>query len=79
VRLKSAPGDGLLWVGGNMLAVAFLEEGLIDELRVILTPILIGGGTAVFRGIRQRSPLRLLSTSNFASGVVVLTYAPDGR
>jgi len=36
--LKQAPGDGLLWVGGSGLASQFLELGLIDEIRIILTP-----------------------------------------
>src|ERR1700687_316755 len=73
-RLQQIPGDGLLWVGGNALAPSFLELGLMDEVRIILTPILLGGGNTVFDGITKRYPLRLRSTRSFQSGNVVLTY-----
>jgi dihydrofolate reductase len=53
--------------------------GLIDELRIILTPILLGGGKTVFDGIRKRYPLGLLSTRTFKSGNVVVVYAPQAR
>ncbi len=78
-RLKQVPGDGLLPVGGSELAVSFLEQGLMDELRIILTPILLGGGKIVFDGIKKRYPLRLLSTKAFKSGNVVVTYEPTLR
>jgi dihydrofolate reductase len=75
-RLKQVPGDGLLWVGGSTLASSFLEQGLIDEVRVILTPILLGGGQTVFGDITKRHPLRLLSTQPFKSGNVLVRYEP---
>jgi dihydrofolate reductase len=78
-RLKQVPGDGLIPVGGSDLAAAFLQLGLIDELRIILTPILLGGGKTVFDGIRKRYPLGLLSTRTFKSGNVVVVYAPQAR
>jgi dihydrofolate reductase len=78
-RLKQVPGHGLLPVGGSELAAAFLEQGLMDELRIILTPILLGRGKTVFDGIKKRYPLRLLSTKKFKSGNVVMIYEPTVR
>jgi dihydrofolate reductase len=75
-RLKQVPGDGLLWVGGSDLASSFLEQGLMDEIRIILTPVLLGAGKTVFDAIKKRYRLRLLSTKSFKSGSVVLTYEP---
>ena len=78
-RLKRIPGDGLLWVGGSELASSFLEQGLLDEVRIILTPILLGAGKAVFGDIKKRHPLKLLSTKAFKSGNVILAYEPTRR
>ncbi len=75
-RLKSAPGEGVIPVGGSDLAAAFLELGLIDEVRIIVTPILLGGGKTLFDAISRRHPLRLKSTRAFRSGNVVLVYEP---
>lgn len=75
-RLKQVPSDGLFPVGGSELATSFLEQGLMDELRIILTPILLGEGKTVFDGIKKRYPLRLLSTKQFKSGNVVVIYEP---
>ena len=61
-RLKQAPGDGLIHVGGNELAMEFLEKGLIDEIRIILTPIVLGSGNSLFAGLQKRCSLNLLST-----------------
>jgi dihydrofolate reductase len=78
-RLKSAPGDGLMWVGGSELASAFLEEGLLDEIRVILTPMLLGSGHAVFGDIKRRHELKRVSTKSFASGNLLVIYEPVSR
>lgn len=78
-RLKQAPGDGLLWVGGSDLAASFLEQGLVDEIRVIVTPILLGAGKSVLGAITRRHRLKLLGTRSFSSGSHVLTYEPAGR
>jgi dihydrofolate reductase len=74
-RLKQTPGDGLICVGGSDLAASFLEEGLLDELWVLLTPVLIGGGKTFVGAIKTRHPQKLLSTRAFKSGNVALTYA----
>jgi dihydrofolate reductase len=77
--LKQVPGDGLLWVGGSDLAASFLEQGLIDEVRIIVMPVLLGAGKTVLGGIQKRHPLKLLWTKSFQSGNVVLAYEPATR
>ena len=67
--MKQVPVAGLIPVGGSALAASFLEQGLMDELRIILTPIVLGGGTTGFEGIKKRYPLRLLSTRRFTSAL----------
>jgi dihydrofolate reductase len=75
-RLKQQPGDGFLWVGGSKLASQFLDLGLIDEVRLIQTPVFLGGGHTLFSGIKARHRMKHVSTRPFESGNVLLTYRP---
>ena len=75
-RLKEMPG-GYLLMGSSDLALSLVKEGLIDEFRINLNPIILGSGKTVFTGLDQRVPLKLIKTQVFDSGVVVLTYQPD--
>ena len=77
--LRRAPGDGLLWVGASGLAAEFLDRSLLDELRVVFTPVLLGAGHSLLAGITRRHPLKLASTRSFGSGVIVATYVPAAR
>jgi dihydrofolate reductase len=61
-------------LGSAKLASSFLRCGLIDEYRVILNPVLLGGGKPLFSGITERIRMKLLSAKALASGVVLLSY-----
>ena len=73
-KLKQHPGKDLVILGSATLASFLLQEGLIDEYRVILNPVLLGGGNPLFKGIKQRLRLNLQKTKLFGSGVIVLYY-----
>ncbi len=73
-RLKQQPGKDMVILGSAKLASSLLPTGLIDEYRVILTPVLIGAGTPMFQGIQQRLRFGLKQTRLFDSGVIVLYY-----
>jgi dihydrofolate reductase len=73
-QLKNQPGKDMVVLGSANLASFLLQLGLVDEYRVILNPILIGGGNLLFQGIKERLRLKLLRTKLFGSGVVVLYY-----
>jgi dihydrofolate reductase len=49
---------------------------MVDELRVLVNPIVLGGGRSLFRTTRDRLRLELLQTRTFSSGNVLLTYRP---
>jgi dihydrofolate reductase len=66
---------GDLEVGGPTLAAAFIERGLIDEYRLVVHPVILGGGTPFFPGLNQPVGLRLVETRTFSSGAVYLGYA----
>jgi dihydrofolate reductase len=74
-RLKTTAARRLT-VGGANLAGQALAAGLVDELRLLTVPVVLGGGTPWFpRGVRL--PLRLLETRRFARGVVYLRFRLD--
>jgi dihydrofolate reductase len=72
--LKETPGGAIYVIGGAALVASLLNEGLVDELRLIVHPILLGGGTALFAGAGVRRTLDLVQSHPGRSGRVVLTY-----
>ncbi len=75
-KLKRAPGQNLLVFGSANLAATLTRLGLIDEYRVIINPVVLGGGSPLFQGVTERLKLRLLSARTFRSGNVLLSYEP---
>jgi dihydrofolate reductase len=75
-ELKEQPGNDLALFGSATLTVSLLEHGLVDELRVIVNPILLGDGVSLFSSLSGRVPLKLLRTTTFSSGNVLLSYQP---
>ncbi len=77
--LKEQPGKHLALFGSPHLTVSLLEQGLVDELRVMVHPILLGAGKSLFTGLNNRVPVELVTTTVFSSGNVLLTYRPAGE
>jgi dihydrofolate reductase len=73
-RLRAEPGDGDIAIGGATLAAEAAALGLIDEYRVKVYPVLVGGGIPFFPRRERRVDLELLETRAFSSGVVYLRY-----
>lgn len=76
MRLKKQPGKDLLVLGSSKLTASLAEMGLLDELRIIVAPIILGAGHSLLAGIDRRTGLELLRTRTFRSGNVLLTYHP---
>jgi dihydrofolate reductase len=74
--LKQQPGKDMVILGSSDLAVTFIEHGLIDEYRIMLNPLALGGGKPLFQGIPGRLDLKLVHTRVFKSGNVLLYYVP---
>jgi dihydrofolate reductase len=72
-RLKEQPGKDLS-VGGAGLASTFIELGLVDEYRLFVSPVVLGGGTPYFPALDRRIDLELVETRTFGSRVVYLRY-----
>ena len=73
-KLKQQPGRDMVILGSASLASSLLQRGLIDEYRVIISPVLIGSGNPLFPRITQRLKLTLKHAKVLGSGVVILYY-----
>jgi dihydrofolate reductase len=74
IRRLKAELDGEIDVGGPDLARSLTEAGLIDEYRLYLRPVVLGGGTPFFAG--PRPPLHLVASDLIADDLIRLTYVP---
>lgn len=75
--LKKDSGNQLLVLGSSVLTTSLMEDGLLDELRIIVNPLILGAGNSLSSGARRRIPLKLLDTRTFHNGNVLLTYEPE--
>ena len=74
-RLKHQPGKDMHAVGGATLVGSLMNESLIDEFRLVVHPIVLGGGKALFKDVKQRRALTLHDVKTLESGLVRLTYS----
>jgi dihydrofolate reductase len=72
--LTQQPGEAVYVVGGPGLLSSLINAGLLDELRLIVHPVVTGGGTAVFGGIVEPQALELVSAEPTTSGRLNVTY-----
>lgn len=72
--LKTQPGKDMHAVGGATLVSSLINDGLVDELRIVVQPILLGGGKALFKDVNDRHALRLVANESIGPGLARLTY-----
>jgi dihydrofolate reductase len=72
-KLREQPGKDL-GVGGAGLASACIKVGLVDEYRLFVNPVVLGGGTPYFPALEDRTNLELVETQTFGSRVVYVRY-----
>jgi class 3 adenylate cyclase len=77
-RLREQPGGELKVYGSADLVAGLLELDLVDELRILLFPVILGSGKRLFRDEADLRQLRLLGSRTFPSGAVLLTYDRQG-
>jgi dihydrofolate reductase len=75
-KLKQQPGKDLFIFGSADLSSTLMRHGLIDEYRLGLTPLVLGGGNPLFKPGPQRLRMRLLEARPLKSGCVILRYEP---
>src|SRR5579884_3268981 len=75
-RLKQQDGKNININGSATLIRSLLRDGLIDELRLTVFPLVVGAGARLFNGSSDQMGLELVESKAFSSGVVNLVYRP---
>jgi dihydrofolate reductase len=75
-KLKKEPGPGLVILGSGSIVAQLAMEGLVDEFQVVVIPVVIGSGKALFGGVSRKLNLKTIKTRAFANGNVLLCYEP---
>ena len=73
-KLKEQSGKNIAILGSSNLCISFLEAGLLDEIRVMINPLVLGEGHTFLTGLHKKVSLLLTETKTFKSGNVLLYY-----
>jgi dihydrofolate reductase len=72
--LKQQPGSDLFIFGSGKLVASLIQDGLIDEFRLIVSPLVLGRGQPMFADLQKPLKLKLEKTRTFKNGNVLLYY-----
>ena len=75
-KLKQLPGKNIGTAGSPTLVSSLLEQGLLDELILLVHPVVAGNGKRLFKDGGSLKRLQLLSSKTTRTGTVILTYQP---
>ena len=75
--MKQQSGKNMWLFGGANIAQTLMKLGLIDEYRLMVNPVILGGGKPLFHGLTERIALKLVNAKTLHSGVVELHYQSD--
>lgn len=76
--LKQEEGGDLLVIGSTVLVQTLTQHALVDEFRLMIDPLVVGGGKRLFREDDALKPLRLLDSQVTTTGAIIATYATEG-
>ena len=77
--LKQQSGKDIYAVGGAMLVSTLMNLGLIDEIQLLVNPLVLGGGKALFKDVKDRHTLKLVQAKPLKSGKVSLIYSTQSE
>ncbi len=75
-ELRARPGRTLCVMGSSQLSRSLLAAGLVDELHLMIEPVLLGGGKSAFPADGRMRALELVSVEQASTGVLLCTYRP---
>jgi dihydrofolate reductase len=77
-NLKQQPGEDITILGSGALVRSLLASDLLDELGLMVHPLVLGGGKRLFEDGNDQKPLKLVDSKTFDTGVLYITYRPAG-
>ena len=78
-KLKGRHERDIVVHGSAQLAQTLIEHDLVDELRLMVYPVIVGAGKRLFADTTEKKNLRLVETRTFDDGIHVLVYRPSNR
>jgi dihydrofolate reductase len=75
-KLKAEDGEDIMVAGSQQLVRTLLDLDLVDEIRMLVSPVVLGSGKRLFEGVRGKKVLELTETIPFSSGSLALHYRP---
>jgi dihydrofolate reductase len=78
-NLKQELGGDIVVHGSAQLVQTLVEHNLVDELRLMVFPVVLGGGKRLFGDTRDKKRLRLAESKTVGDGVTILVYEPSGE
>ena len=75
-KLRQGPGGDIMVHGSRTLAQTLIEHDLVDELHLMVFPVVLGTGKRLFGDTSDKKPLRLIDAKTVGDGVSILTYEP---
>lgn len=78
-ELKRRPGKDIYVFGSAELVAALLRHELVDEYRICIAPVVLGGGTPMFKPFDGALGMKLTKTTPLKTGAVILYYEPQYR
>jgi dihydrofolate reductase len=76
IKLKQQPGGDIVILGSGQIVSALAQLNLIDEYRIILHPVILGGGNLLFKPMDNKLDLQLVQTKTLSNGTLILYYQP---
>jgi dihydrofolate reductase len=76
-KLKQELDGEIVVLGSSRLAQTLIEHDLVDEMRLMIYPVVLGAGARLFGETSDKKPVRLVDTRTVGDGIVILTYEPD--
>jgi dihydrofolate reductase len=78
-KLKETVGGNIVVHGSAQLVQTLLEHDLVDEMRLMVYPVVLGTGKRLFGETSDKKPMRLMDSKTIGDGITLLTFQPAGK